>query len=1201
LFGKTESFSLERFTINLKIKNVEISGNNILVSVERGVGAGNLIAIKFVFSDGVNSEVIERETLIDEFEEETFSFDLIDIGLSIETVSIAPIYLTDSGKRIIGNIVSVYNLQSGEEMNELFDVLVEDMDLTDNTIIIYNKNNKDAYDIAKHYADARGIDDKYLCEVQISNGQIAEGWELLGIRKTIVNDCICGNILGEDCGIENIAEVAEKSPITHMVIIRGIPARLVNLNWSGEIEEAPSFDYYLSIMLYGDEEDCTLYSDRYPDGYGGCNFIDHNYALDGGGGDLTSSNYISSLCRHWRNIPGCEEREAKTFQAYDSISGYVRPIKPDFDKIVAYGRIEAMTKQRTFDLIDRTIEVENKGVSGNFLTGISPSAFTYPIACAYARKTYNFFRDLTSSRADECYDYLEDWTLKWPYKTCRTGATKGQIPGENYETIDIPLAINAGIYLGRSAAGNGQKGFDGFYNMLNWRKTDEDCIPLCEDTSNPEECKKKSTDYFKEINTDCVGVADGFLGMQYRSFPVQYYGFFPTGWVAHADSGHTKTTPVILEGDSYKDDEQFTDDKYFRIGSLNTVPNPKCVKEDGTIVSCNERLGLSLDTRIEFDEAFILEEGETRDFTIRLRYRNPAGNPENSWGINVGTTFVIDGDASWDNPLNYGLVKDDYSNGNWYSQFIRAVKDEHTDWTLHEYTISANRVELNHTGIKLLLQANPNYNIYNWLEIDGIEIIDDSGENILPVGVGSFSLPFNETHSGDYAANVIDRLGGIAWWGSSSHHITMGGAFSRQSHFAGAFYSGRSLGESLAYTDKAMSGIIYGDPLYRPSGAKIYIENGLIKLNSNELGKAFNRNTEADLQEIYINAFHGQGNLDKTNWQLSFCDSDIDSCDESDSWIEFKTGNRAVFNYKIDFPLSEIIKDFEKNFVLRLRVWNPGEEKNDLKNYAYFFDCVDKDLDGFSIDGGACGEVDCNDNDDTIYPGAYDDCNGIDNNCDGIIPTCQNEEDFSDFFSSPSTFNFSSGSQTYITLPVNTSSRDLETIFTPLPNPGRIIFKAPGGDIAFKNGEPWMLTSPVSVYPGEVFKVEYGSGSLGIEGEPYVITIEGESFTEPIPIKLNNYYNLIGIPYCAEEYTASKVLSEIQAAGGNCFAISIPDFFSDEEIIYNPWWSNEEDYLEDLSYKPFLEESKEDFQIRNYIGYEVYCDEETDVIWTPSC
>jgi hypothetical protein len=47
--------------------------------------------------------------------------------------------------------------------------------------------------------------------------------------------------------------------------------------------------------------------------------------------------------------------------------------------------------------------------------------------------------------------------------------------------------------------------------------------------------------------------------------------------------------------------------------------------------------------------------------------------------------------------------------------------------------------------------------------------------------------------------------------------------------------------------------------------------------------------------------------------------------------------------------------------------------------------CTDNDGDGYNIEGGACGAVDCNDADPAINPGASDaNCNGVDENCDTI-------------------------------------------------------------------------------------------------------------------------------------------------------------------------------------------------------------------------
>ncbi|MCH7535274.1 MAG: hypothetical protein IH948_05945, partial [Bacteroidetes bacterium] len=813
----------------------------------------------------------------------------------------------------------------------------EFLDLTERTLVVYNENYpdqdsngvNDALEIAQYYATQRGIDSSRLCGVQLATGQYGGADELLGARKTIVEECICSNVLGlETCDMTDntfLDTIIEQSPITHMAIIRGIPARLTETGWTdgcfgcgagGQDGEEPSLDFYLSYLIYSND---SIFE-------GTSGFV----------GGVVPSSYTPS-------------------------GGYLGPLNVQDHRFVAYGRIEAMTKQRTFDLIDRTLSAEQNGFTGNLL---SEQIFEHKL-----------FAGLSGDFDSVCSDYLSyepfifgNPNSSWPYQQCRAGTTDStsndsrpkQIPGEAGTVI--PFAMNAGVFLGTHYGNEDSPGlmnlhhaFDGFNNMLNWHKSEEDCTELCRECDGTNgciesECIANSKDYFKEINTDCVGVAPGFMAFQLRSWPVQFYGFVPNGWRQVATGAIDKTMPVILQGDAFTN-ANFTDDKYAHFGTydVNNPGSPICTSEDGNQISCSERLGIHLIRTINIPEPLIVD--GVRQFRVVIRHRNPQ-NPD---------------DAKF--PLRLRIFNQDLGVDR-FMTIVIPMSDAHSTWYASEWVFTVDTSVpgfenyTNITKLQLRMQVGLDRNITGFFDMDGIEVIDmETGNNLFDIDAGSFNvLQTENTVGGDWPGNVIDRLGGIASWGSSSHHLTLGFAFRDTLKFIRAFYSGRTLGESLVYVDKAYSGIIYGDPLYNPSAVKIFSRNN-IPLGT-YAGFLLWKDTLDDT-DLFINVLHGNNNSNNTQWALEKCgNDDLTLCHVDGLWTPWQEGIKARYEKEVSAFAFDFIDDLDvsKNFAVKLRVWNSGEEESELNNYA-FVKYVARDFASCPTDLNGDGIVDSEDRD----------------------------------------------------------------------------------------------------------------------------------------------------------------------------------------------------------------------------------------------
>ncbi|MBU3907323.1 MAG: hypothetical protein KKA64_03675 [Nanoarchaeota archaeon] len=109
-----ENVSLDGFTVSLEIKSAKVYDNgDITANVKRTSGAGELSGLMFIFSDGENKESLKKEEGLSLLQEKMFNeFDIVELNKThLKTLSIAPIFKTESGGEKIGNILDTYQIQ----------------------------------------------------------------------------------------------------------------------------------------------------------------------------------------------------------------------------------------------------------------------------------------------------------------------------------------------------------------------------------------------------------------------------------------------------------------------------------------------------------------------------------------------------------------------------------------------------------------------------------------------------------------------------------------------------------------------------------------------------------------------------------------------------------------------------------------------------------------------------------------------------------------------------------------------------------------------------------------------------------------------------------------------------------------------------------------------------------------------------------
>jgi hypothetical protein len=546
---------------------------------------------------------------------------------------------------------------------------------------------------------------------------------------------------------------------------------------------------------------------------------------------------------------------------------------------VHWGRIDGVSSETAKRLVLRAKSAEQSGLDGKLITQANPS---------------QYFMRYGSTPADLCRANIEDGAV-WNSNACDVGYEKtGLVPGYPGSSTASSLIPNISMFLGTNPWPNNQNAFNASWDtMLKWRRNSGSCIPLCKDfTTSVEraECRATSQDYFKEINTSCIGGAPGFMGMQLRSWPAVNIGFVPPGYDGPG-SGQVNSVPaeMILQNST-----ESGGNYYVRFGLPDANENATCTDVSGNTFACPQRIPQSV-VRGYYNIAAAAHADTDGVLRLRLkvdvRNKNQAGSAFTFMIIPQKSNYVQLEQRRVD--LNLGIAR-----AEWQNETLEFV------WT---------GLEPNEKIADLVVYWLAATELKGYVEFDNLQVENEVGAAMLTQAQSEFSEARNNLPSGSWVSTTIERMGAMAWWGSNSHHRTGGFAFGDHPRLFDLLLSGSSLGEAISHSSGLHSGFFVGDPLYQPAAARIDLRDTRFRLVgpkrwalnlpltpvSNSTVDRFVVYGSADSSldaPIEILAFNGTQNDSNTAWSVEYCAQAGDPrlCDQNSSWQTLQSGTGAV-------------------------------------------------------------------------------------------------------------------------------------------------------------------------------------------------------------------------------------------------------------------------------------------------------------------
>jgi len=749
--------------------------------------------------------------------------------------------------------------------------------LRDDVLVVENANSSWSTQIGDYYCEQRGIDPANIARVYLSLSNDVRMDDFISLRDQLIRflqeNTLNGNETPVVCDVtqgytryycpESIEQIRRLTRIRYLVTTRGIPVQFLFAGSTLVSTPVTSTDNYLRFWLL---------------------------------------NYF----------PADQSFRIFTRTAAFADGRGMRSVDPSVDGEFIVGRIDGINPANAMRVIDRTLEAERKGVYGKLYgSRFGPLAqFTTPQGAywkawsasgskstVYPSPDYlhGLFGTLQGSgttgiyHADkpDCVSY--DASGKSP-QDCVTRLTEGGTgnvggndlgPGEPAGRVPIP--DHALVYQGYA---DGQfSTFLGFDSLLNWRNN-AGCNTLC--SPGDAACKAASTDVYREIDTRCVRLADGFIGYNFRSFPVGLMAGSPTAWYLDSSQGSTLWNSNGAINAHYwfpevREDDGFDDNYSLWYRNVDLLPTALCYGSGDDLDvpparACNSNKKININQRVSIPEQQV-NLASPQTVTVRFRYRALDLNQNLFLLVRLFVHESVYQDATLSIQDNNQI---DYQTVPAVQLTAPDLPADRTSWAEAVATFTLDPALHKHPqyrfdGLKIRIESDRPFE--GQLAIDTVAV-DIDGVDVQLQNPG-FSDGHRQLSGGDSAASFLGRLNGIAFWSNLTHHESQGHSFDAHPFETLIYFlRGLPLGDAVWFAEFHNSGIFYGDPLYSPIAVHLHYLAGSMPGQPQD---TFDRQVPLALRGDTVN---GTGSDVTTTYSVSYCQGrDFYPCDLGQTWL----------------------------------------------------------------------------------------------------------------------------------------------------------------------------------------------------------------------------------------------------------------------------------------------------------------------------